>query len=69
MPFIGDTLRDLEAGLNKRCVPILVKTGKGANTLEKLHADPRWKGVSVFDDLAAVADYLIAHHAPRISAS
>jgi D-glycero-D-manno-heptose 1,7-bisphosphate phosphatase len=62
-PFIGDSLRDLQCGLNKNCVPILVKTGNGAATLEKLHADPFWTGVAVFDNLAAVADYLIQHHA------
>lgn len=62
-PLIGDTLRDLQCGLSKGCVPVLVKTGKGAATLQQLHADPFWQGVAVFANLAAAADYLIQHHA------
>lgn len=64
VPMVGDALRDLEAGLDKRCVPILVKTGKGERTLQTLRADPQHvlTDVAVFDNLAAVADYLIAHH-------
>lgn len=65
VPMIGDALRDLEAGLGKRCVPVLVKTGKGEHTLNTLRADPQHPltDVAVFDNLAAVADYLISHHA------
>ena len=65
VPIIGDTLRDLEAGVKKRCVPILVKTGKGERTLQKLRDEPQHPlaDVAVFDNLAAAADYLIAHHA------
>lgn len=65
VPIIGDTLRDLEAGVKKRCVPMLVKTGKGERTLQQLRDEPQHPlaDVAVFDDLAAAADYLIAHHA------
>ena len=39
--FIGDSLKDLQAAIAHGCVPILVKTGKGAQTLGKLssHAE------------------------------
>ena len=65
VPIIGDTLRDLEAGVKKRCVPMLVKTGKGERTLQQLRDEPQHPlaDVAVFDNLAAAADYLIAHHA------
>lgn len=55
VPVVGDSLRDLEAGLAVGCRPILVRTGKGAATEAK--ALPA--GTLVFDDLAAVADHLL----------
>jgi D-glycero-D-manno-heptose 1,7-bisphosphate phosphatase len=57
VPMIGDTKRDLEAGAAAGCPPILVKTGKGEDTLAKggLPAN-----TLVFDDLAAAARHLIA---------
>ncbi len=60
--FIGDTLRDLELALKKDCVPVLVRTGKGKITEQKLAADthPQWRGVKLFDDLATAASALIA---------
>lgn len=69
VPFIGDTLRDLQAGTVKGCKPILVKTGNGSTTLARLqdssaNADTGLPQVSladvrVFEDLAAATDYLI----------
>jgi D-glycero-D-manno-heptose 1,7-bisphosphate phosphatase len=62
--IIGDSQRDLEAGMNKGCVPVLVRTGKGKRTEEKFAADTaesaRWHDVKIFDDLAAAASALIA---------
>lgn len=57
---IGDSLRDLQAGVARGCIPILVRTGKGANTEMQLeeHAD-EFEGVEVFDNLDEAADYLI----------
>jgi len=53
--FIGDSWGDLEAALAVECQPVLVKTGKGMQTLGKeLPA-----GTLVFDDLAAVAAHLL----------
>lgn len=60
--LIGDTQRDLEAGLSKHCVPVLVLTGKGTLTQKQLAAntDPQWSDLRIFADLAAAADALIA---------
>ncbi|WIO74334.1 D-glycero-beta-D-manno-heptose 1,7-bisphosphate 7-phosphatase [Porticoccaceae bacterium LTM1] len=62
-PIVGDSLRDLEAGVARGCKPILVRTGKGEKSEAKLkaHSDPRISNAPVFDDLAAVADYLLAN--------
>jgi D-glycero-D-manno-heptose 1,7-bisphosphate phosphatase len=59
--LIGDTQRDLEAGLSKHCVPVLVLTGKGAATQKQLAAsiDPQWRNLRIFANLAAAADALI----------
>ena len=58
---IGDSLRDLEAGIARNCLPILVRTGKGADTEKKLagHRDSRIKHTQVFEDLATAAKHLI----------
>jgi len=60
--FVGDSLRDLEAGRAKGCVPLLVLTGKGERTRAKIEGEPLWRDVRVFADLAAVATTLIAEH-------
>ena len=54
--FVGDSLRDLEAAVAIKAKPVLVKTGKGVETVNKrLPAD-----TLIFSDLAAVAEYLIS---------
>jgi len=66
-PFIGDTLRDLEAGFSKGCKLWLVKTGNGLKTLDLLKSPTPSANapgltldqVQVFDDLAAATDYLL----------
>ena len=40
MPAVGDALRDLQAFANAGCQPILVKTGKGEETLAKGNLPP-----------------------------
>jgi len=55
VPVVGDSHRDLHAGLLLGGKPYLVKTGKGLRTLEG--ALP--SGTKVFDDLAAVVDHLL----------
>ena len=63
--FVGDSLRDLQAGLHKGCKPLLVKTGNGARTLAELAsaATPALDiaQIQVADNLAAAADWVIAH--------
>jgi D-glycero-D-manno-heptose 1,7-bisphosphate phosphatase len=58
---VGDSLRDLQAGLEKGCRPVLVKTGKGEQTLQKLinKPEPQLAGTAVFDDLAQFARFLL----------
>ncbi len=59
VPVVGDSLRDLEAGMQLGALPFLVRTGKGVKT-EK-GALPT--GTAVFDDLAAVAEHLLGAEA------
>jgi len=57
VPVVGDSVRDVRAARAANAWPLLVRTGKGAQTLES-----EWEicaNVQVFDDLAAVADFLI----------
>jgi D-glycero-D-manno-heptose 1,7-bisphosphate phosphatase len=35
VPFVGDSLRDIEAALEAGAIPVLVKSGKGEKTLHK----------------------------------
>ena len=64
--FVGDTLRDVQAGESKGCKPMLVKTGKGTATLEDLQqtTDPEMATLltrlPVFENLAAAADELLS---------
>ncbi len=56
VPAVGDSLRDLLAAQKVSAKPILVRTGKGEQTLIKI-ADNH--DILVFANLAAVADFLI----------
>ena len=62
--FVGDSLKDLQAGLAKQCIPILVKTGKGEKTLSKIiqERDVSFNNLAVFKNLAAAATYIIDQH-------
>ncbi|MGK9066409.1 D-glycero-beta-D-manno-heptose 1,7-bisphosphate 7-phosphatase [Stutzerimonas chloritidismutans] len=55
VPVVGDSHRDLHAGMRLGGEPYLVRTGKGMRTLEGTLP----QGTQVFDDLAAVADHLL----------
>ncbi len=61
VPLIGDSLRDLQAGLKYHCAPILVRTGKGAATESKLAQQPESELATapVFDDLSAAVTSLL----------
>jgi D-glycero-D-manno-heptose 1,7-bisphosphate phosphatase len=58
---VGDSLRDLEAGVARGCKPVLVRTGKGTSHEAKLadHASSDIQQATVLDNLSAVADFLI----------
>ena len=59
VPVVGDSRRDLEAAIAVGARPILVRTGKGSRTEAGL--DDALASVDVYDDLADVADDLVAH--------
>lgn len=57
VPVVGDSLRDLQAGVAVGCRPYLVLTGKGSKT----QLDPDLpEGTQIFPDLAAVVAQLTA---------
>jgi D-glycero-D-manno-heptose 1,7-bisphosphate phosphatase len=49
MTFVGDSLSDIQAARMAGVKPVLVKTGKGLKTLDKLEPDD---AIPVFNDLA-----------------
>ena len=61
VPLVGDSLRDLEAGMAVGCQPHLVRTGKGARLDEEQLEQilDRVPGTQVHADLAAFAEHLI----------
>jgi D-glycero-D-manno-heptose 1,7-bisphosphate phosphatase len=60
-PVVGDGLRDLQAGVAAGCEPHLVLTGKGAAFRGRALPETFPAGTVVHEDLAAFADWLIAH--------
>ncbi|WP_417069832.1 D-glycero-beta-D-manno-heptose 1,7-bisphosphate 7-phosphatase [Niveibacterium terrae] len=57
VPVVGDSMRDLIAGISVGCQPFLVLTGKGQKTAQDPHLP---EGTRVFADLAAVASFLLS---------
>lgn len=55
--MVGDSLRDLQAAQAAGVMPVLVLTGNGDKTRQKAEFDT---SIAVFDDLAAVAQSLLA---------
>lgn len=56
MPMIGDSLRDLEAAVAVGGQAVLVRTGNGRTTEQRVNQ--AWR-VRVYDDLASAADAII----------
>jgi D-glycero-D-manno-heptose 1,7-bisphosphate phosphatase len=54
--FIGDTVNDIEAARAAGCLPILVKTGKGQETLEHYQSED----LPHFADLAHAVNYVLS---------
>ena len=57
VPYVGDSLRDLQAARAVGARPILVRTGNGTRTLARL---PEFGEVEVYDNLAAYANAVLA---------
>ena len=66
VPVVGDTVRDLLAGVTLGCRPHLVRSGKAArmNAAEIADLCTQVPGTAVHADLAAFAEYLI--HQERV---
>lgn len=62
VPFIGDSVRDLQSAIAAGARPILVLTGNGTKSSQQLLEEPL--AVEVFDDLGAAAGALIAEGKP-----
>jgi D-glycero-D-manno-heptose 1,7-bisphosphate phosphatase len=58
VPSIGDSLRDLQASAAVGALPILVRTGKGEQTLE---AGGLPEGTQVYPDLAAAVRAILGN--------
>ena len=56
VPIVGDALRDIQAAQAVGARPLLVRTGKGEQTLAA-HKIP--KQIKVFDNLVGVADFIL----------
>lgn len=63
VPAVGDSLRDLQAGIAAGCQPHLVKTGKGLKVLAQAEEhggiDNILPGTMVHENLAAFVDYFL----------
>ena len=57
VPFVGDSLRDLQAAITGGAKPVLVLTGNGKATLNNLEG---FGDVPVYDDLATFVDELLS---------
>jgi len=66
VPVVGDSLRDLQAGVAAGCTPHLVLTGKGRGTFDKGGLPD---GTRVHDDLQAFSRWLINGAAAPSAAS
>jgi len=56
IPFVGDSFRDVQAGLAVGALPLLVKTGKGSQTLAS-HPEIN---VPVFNNLYEATQYILS---------
>lgn len=59
IPFVGDSDIDLLAAVAGGFLPVLVRTGKGLKTLEKI-SSLNIRKVLVFDDLSGFVDYWLS---------
>ena len=58
---VGDSLRDLQAGLNAGCKVALVKTGKGERTIKVIEErEPQLKSIPLFKNLKEFSEQLLS---------
>ena len=58
---VGDSLRDLQAGLGAGCKAALVKTGKGERTLKAIEEkEPQLKNIPLFKNLKEFSEQLLS---------
>lgn len=57
--FIGDKIGDLEAALRANVTPILLHTGKGSATAERIKEMPRYRDVAQYRSLAHFSEALL----------
>ena len=58
---VGDSLRDLQAGLSAGCKVALVKTGKGERTLKVIEEkEPQLKNIPLFKNLKDFSEQLLS---------
>jgi len=55
--MVGDSLRDIQAAMAAAATPVLVRTGKGQNTLD---SHKGLEHIPAFDDLASYVDHLLS---------
>lgn len=56
VPFIGDSLRDVQAAINHGSQPILVRTGNGSVTAQ---SEQLPRNIPIYDNLATAVDALL----------
>ena len=71
VPVVGDSLRDLQAGVAVGCEPHLVRTGKAAalDEAQLVELCAQVPGTQVHADLAAFAEYMVRRERADRSAS
>lgn len=59
--LVGDQLKDLHLAQAKGCRPVLVKTGRGSETLQRLISAPdaSLSNTNVFEDLAQFSQFVL----------
>lgn len=59
--YVGDSFKDLQAGLAMGCKPVLVKTGKGPQTVHELQSrnDSQMNAIPIVDNLQAALDIIL----------
>ena len=56
-PFIGDSLRDVQAAITHGALPVLVRTGNGSVTAQ---SEQLPRNIPIYEDLAEAVDALLA---------